>query len=514
MTETELYDILAIDESYRIERTITLRNVDKLQEAICAFSNDLPGHGAKGYLLIGVEDDGKIGGLKVTDDMMVNISALRSNGNILPLPVMDTEKVTTPAGDVIVVTVTPSFTTPVRYRGRVFVRIGPRKDIASAEEERILTERSASHLATFDLQPCREATLDDLDIDTILDKYIPATIDREGREGDSRDIKEQLASISLYNRRFDCPTMAAIILFGKNPKALLPGNYIQYVRFSGTTKAGDIINEREFKGPLHALLPRLESFVGDAVVNQRPVPVSIFRERTVTNYPYEALRELLMNACMHRDYQSTTPIRLYQFDDRIEIMNPGGLYGNARPENFPHVNAYRNPIVAEAMKTLKYVNMFNRGVERVQGYLEANGSAPAKFTVDRLTVFEVLVKDANATDLERNSAELGTKIAKLTAKSQIRVKSLIVCMNTRECQRSELLKIWNLAEKKAKSEAKSEEEAKSRGELTERYFKSAVIDPAIELGLIQMAIPDKPNSPKQKYFLTELGIAYKESLNK
>ena len=53
------------------------------------------------------------------------------------------------------------------------------------------------------------------------------------------------------------------------------------------------------------------------------------------------------------------PIRLYQYEDRIEILNAGGLYGEARPENFPTVNDYRNPIVAEAMRGLKYVNKTN-----------------------------------------------------------------------------------------------------------------------------------------------------------
>ncbi len=65
-----------------------------------------------------------------------------------------------------------------------------------------------------------------------------------------------------------------------------------------------------------------------------------------------------MNAVLHRDYQSTSPIRYYQFSDRIEIQSPGGLYGDASPENFPRVNAYRNPIIAEAMHVLGYVNRF------------------------------------------------------------------------------------------------------------------------------------------------------------
>lgn len=56
-------------------------------------------------------------------------------------------------------------------------------------------------------------------------------------------------------------------------------------------------------------------------------------------------------------------------------MNPGGLYGKARPENFPNVNDYRNPVVAEAMKLLRYVNMFNHGVHNVQALLKSNVSA-------------------------------------------------------------------------------------------------------------------------------------------
>lgn len=91
-------------------------------------------------------------------------------------------------------------------------------------------------------------------------------------------------------------------------------------------------------------------------------------------------------------------------------MNAGGLYGEAQPENFPNVNAYRNPIIAEAMKILKYVNMFNRSVNRVQEFLAENGSQSVVFNIDKLTVFEVIVKDDNATDLERSCYELRTNL--------------------------------------------------------------------------------------------------------
>ena len=134
---------------------------------------------------------------------------------------------------------------------------------------------------------------------------------------------------------------------------------------------------------------------------KRPVAISTLREKDVRNYPYKALRELMMNAVMHRDYQSNMPTRLYQYDTHIEVMNPGGLYGQARPENFPHVNDYRNGVVAEMMKTLNYVNVFNHGVGEVQDLLRANNSPAAEFNVSYLTAFSVVAKEPDETSLPK-----------------------------------------------------------------------------------------------------------------
>jgi ATP-dependent DNA helicase RecG len=86
-----------------------------------------------------------------------------------------------------------------------------------------------------------------------------------------------------------------------------------------------------------------------------------------------------MNAVLHRSYELPQPVRFYEYADRIEIQNPGPLYGLARAENFPVQTSYRNPVLAEAMKTLGAVNRFGRGVARAQAALEKNGSQPAEF---------------------------------------------------------------------------------------------------------------------------------------
>ena len=427
-TKEEVLGLLRSTETYRIEKTISTGNMDKFCEAICAFANDLPHSKKNGYLIIGAHDDGSLSGLKVDDALLQKISAIRSDGNILPLPVMSVERMEFEDGDLLVAEVSPSLIPPVRYRGRTFVRIGPRRDIASEAEERLLTERRTAYMATFDATPCLEATLDDLDVDYITGTYFPAVVDAEVLQADKRDLKDKLASVRLYDRVHDCPTYAAIILFGRNPRYFMPGDYVQYVRFQGQEKGGEVLNEKRFQGALYKMLPELEAFVENAIVTRRPVTESLFKERTVINYPHKALRELMMNACMHRDYQSNTPIRLYQFDDYIEIMNAGGLYGNARPENFPTVNDYRNPIIAEAMKEMKYVNMFNRGIKRVQEMLHENGNEEAKFDVSKLTAFCVEVKISENVKLlqPKTGDTIGDTIGDSLSERQQKIIRLIV----------------------------------------------------------------------------------------
>ena len=122
------------------------------------------------------------------------------------------------------------------------------------------------------------------------------------------------------------------------------------------------------------VLYQLDTFVDTTITNRRPVPVSVLREETIVDYPHWATRELIMNPICHRTYDSNGPIQFYQYDDRIEILNHGGLYGKANADNFPNVNDYRNTVIAEALRVLGFVNRFSRGVQRVVSDLMENGN--------------------------------------------------------------------------------------------------------------------------------------------
>ena len=378
-------------ESERIERTVSTDNTDKFSQAICAFANDYPNHNQAGYLLIGVKDNGELSGLKVTDKLLLDLSSIRINGNVLPQPALTVTKHSFKNGDIVLVEVQPSLLPPVRYKGKVWIRTGPSKAVANETEERRLIEKRTAFAKTFDALPCFEAKIEELNLSTFIQDYLPKAIDEETLIANNRDIKHKLSSLRMFDLKYDCPTNAGVICFSHNPVYFLPGAYIQYVRFDGLTLASPIKNEKAFRGNLVSILRALDEFIQYIVVTQKPVYVSALREQAVFNYPYRAIRELLMNAIMHRNYESNAPIRFYEFDNRVEIQNSGTLYGEANERNFPFVNAYRNPILAEVIKNLGYVNRFNTGIQMVKEQLKANENPEPIFDFSLETNFLVTV---------------------------------------------------------------------------------------------------------------------------
>lgn len=382
ITEQELLKLLADLESDRVERTISTSNTDKFAQAVCAFANDFPAHRQPGYLLIGVEDNGQPSGLKVTDDLLQSLGALRSDGNIQPMPALTVSRFSLPAGDVAVVEVLPADLPPVRYKGRVYLRVGPRRATATEQEERILTERRISHALTFDALPCLDSTLEELSEDRFRLTYLRHAVSEEVIAENGRPLKQQLASLRFFDLRQDCPTHAGIIVLADRPMHYLPGAYVQFVRYAGPDLASEVLDEKRALGDLRTLLQTLDLIV-DANLRQRPVAVDGgFVETMIHDYPRVALRELLLNAVIHRNYQSTAPIRFYCFPDHLAISNPGGLYGDATAETFPRTTGYRNPIIAEATRVLGYTNRFGQGIARTTKALELNGNPPAEYQFD------------------------------------------------------------------------------------------------------------------------------------
>jgi len=391
MSEEKVLELIAKLESDWIERTRSTAD-DKLGQAICAFSNDFPNHRHSGYILLGVNDDGSLAGKVWTDEELQKIGGMKTNGKILPQPSLIVSSVFKfSGGEVVVIEVRPSTYPPVRYDGRCWIRVGPRRDKASLEEERILTERRVSNAKTFDLAPSLEATTSDMSIELFKSSYLTYAIDKDTLDENGRSTEEQLASLRFYDTREKCPTNAGILMFGLNPEFYLPGCYIQYLKFSGKEMSSDVEYEKKFSGALITEMKILDDFIKANIIKERPIRKESFQEDLVVNYPYWALRELVMNAVMHRNYESNSPTYIYEFSNRIEIINSGGLFGEATPQNFPNASDYRNIVLAEAMKVLGYVNRFNYGIKRAIAELENNGNGSPQFDFSLGTKFKVTI---------------------------------------------------------------------------------------------------------------------------
>ena len=115
ISQDDLLTLMHDLESDRVERTTSLSNTGKFSQAVCAFANDMPNHRKPGYLMIGVQDNGQLNQLVVTDELLKTLAALRSNGAIQPLPVISVEQFSFPEGQVAVVEVLPSDLPPVRF---------------------------------------------------------------------------------------------------------------------------------------------------------------------------------------------------------------------------------------------------------------------------------------------------------------------------------------------------------------------------------------------------------------
>ena len=377
-SDTELTALMSDLESDRVERKESAAEDQKIRQNVCAFANDLPGSQRPGVLFIGVRDDGSCASLPITDELMTRLSNIHGEGSILPLPSITVQRRTLGDCEVAVVTVAPSAATPVRYRGRVWVRVGPSVRQASAEDERLLTERRRAADLPFDMRPAGGADTEDLDLDSLQRGYMPAAISPDVLEANTRSMELQLRSLRLMRR--GRPTWGALLAFGRDPQAWLPGAYVQFLRIAGGDVTDPIQDQKQITGSLDDVLRRLDELI-ELNIQVRTRVAGVQREQRQPDYPADALRQLVRNAIMHRSYEATTtPVRIRWYADRVEIVSPGGLYGRMTPENFGSGDTdYRNPLVAEIMHNLGFAQRFGLGLRLAREGLAQNGNPQPEF---------------------------------------------------------------------------------------------------------------------------------------
>jgi len=334
----------------------------------------------------------------------------------------------------------------------------------------------------FDASACTDATLDDISEEKIAEFLSRARRSRGYALDPDTPLRKALAHLNLLEG--EQPSHAAVLLFGKQPQRFLISSEVKCLHFHGTEVSKPIPSYQIYKGTVFDLVDQSLDFVLSKIACS--VGTRAGGPTAPMNYemPQEAVGEAIINAIAHRDYASNASVQVMLFSDRLEVWNPGQLPPSLSPEALraPHPSIPRNPLIAEPLFLTRYIEKAGTGTLDMIEQCSRAGLPPPEFRQDCGQFVQVLwrAKHDRRTDLEPGD-QVGTR----WGLSGDQVVVLRACVTERPI--SELMDIV--------------------GRTSRTKFRNSVLKPLMQTGLIEMTIPEKPQSSNQKYRITDLGRA-------
>ncbi len=272
-----------------------------------------------------------------------------------------------------------------RFLGREGTQTNP---LPARKLRQLLVERGVIQLEAR-IPP--EAALADLD-----PVQIEAYITQLGLPG-NEPAETILLRRSCLHRVEDqlCPTYAGLLLFGRHPQQYVPNATLLAARFPGQAFSDEFFKQ-EMTGTLPEQLRQAEAFLQNNL--RRVVRLVGLTHQEVLEYPFEAVRELIVNAVAHRDYNiQGDNIHLHIFSDRLEVHSPGGLPGPVTLENLLEARFSRNAVITQVLSDLGFVERLGYGLDRVVTVMRQSGLRPPRFEevagTFRVTLFNDLTPD-------------------------------------------------------------------------------------------------------------------------
>jgi len=350
-----------------------------------------------------------------------------------------------------------------------------------------LADKELLRFGPFDASLCRDANLADLSEDKILWFLKRARAARGFPLEAEAGIEAILTQLRLLKDGH--PTNAAVLLFAREPQRFVYSSEVKCAHFHGTTMRKPIPFYQVYKGNLFELVDQAVNFVLskiDLAVGTRaqgpeaPVAYEI---------PPEVISEAIVNAIAHRDYTSTASVQVMMFSDRLEVWNPGTLPPALTLKSLrePHGSYPGNPLIAEPLYLTKYIERMGTGIhDMIERCREAGLPEPEfKLTDGFVTIIRRKPGSAFKAVGGKVTPEVAPEVApEVTPEVTPEVKKMLSIMKG-EMARSEIMSALGLTD--------------------EKHFREHYQQVCIKLGLIEMTIPDKPRSSKQKYRLTEAG---------
>ncbi len=365
MNELELLERIQRGENLHTEFKREDAQSDDIAASLVAFANT-----DGGQLIFGVTDDGQIVGVPDPDRLMQRVDQIAYQNCEPPITVLQ-ETVRTGRGTVVVVHIPKGDQRPYRTnRGDFFIRTSSGRRRASRQE--LLRLFQSVESLYYDETLVLRADLADLDLDHFKRFFARAYPDQALSEENLLPVLQNMKLVGQHQHRW-VPTVASLLCFGKDPQRFLPGAEIRAARLPGTTLAAEPGDAKSIGGNLFDMLEDAMRFLHIHLpVVHRIRGLEPERHPMI---PDEALRELLVNALVHRDYTITAPVRVLLFDDRLEIRTPGQLPNTVTVEAIllGAAHVLRNPTIYLMFYRAGLVTHLGSGVLRAKQALERSG---------------------------------------------------------------------------------------------------------------------------------------------
>ena len=422
----------------------------ELIETVCAFSNS-----KGGKILIGVNDAGQITGVNANEETIkdwMNSIKLSTQPQLFP----SMNRINVNDKTVVEMSVPEYPLKPVSYKGRYYKRSGASNHLVPLNE--IVEMQLNSLNSSFDSFPVSES-IEDLSQGAIASYF--REVKSRGRIELTDDNRLNLEKTGFI--RNGKPTFASLLLFGDHKTGIHIGRF---------KTPAVIIDDILIHAPLVNAIDDAMNFI------KKNISVAFeftndTRRVEKWQYPLPVIRELLLNAAIHKDYRNPTDIIIKIYDHKIEITNPGSLMGGLTPADLQtdhYIAVHRNKLLAEAFYLRGDVEKYGTGFIRIREFLR------------------------DCPDLKLDVLPKGDFIRAILAD-----KSLTPHDTPHDTPQVEKLIAVLLG-------SMTRDELQNQLALTDRkYFRKYYLIPALKSGLIEMTIPDKPKSKHQKYRLTESG---------
>ena len=483
MTSRELEQLVGMGEGFTLE--FKQGGTTQLGRELCAFAN-----ATGGIILIGVTDDGRIIGVQGQNKLKSEIQAIARS--VEPPLLIDIDAV----DSVLVVSIPAQTGKPYSFAGKFYLRDGASSQQMSRSEIReFFFKEGVIH---FDETPC-----DRFSPETDLDKISWDSFSRRAKIPPDMDRITALRNLHLLSG--DRMTHAGAWLLAKDIRKFTTSADVSCALFLGTDKVR-ILDRQDFSGDIYSMIDAVVTYIL-AKINVELIIKHVKREER-PELPEEALREAVVNALAHRDYRSTANVQIYIFKDRVEIVSPGGLPAGMLAADLGKKSVPRNPLLFGMLYRMDAVEHIGSGIKRIRDICKAYGVAPPNVLAEENWVTVTFFRNQ-----PERSAEQGKEQAHVEAyENQTGTKSEPSTPQAPRKYPASTPQVRAILAVASPGEVTREQLQIATGMKDREHFRKEYLNVLLNCGLLDMTIPDKPRSSRQRYRLTAKGREFLRNL--